>query len=93
MEISVSFVCQHLKSGTFIDQVTLYKLIASLSISNVPWMAILLKMSLDARVIAASYKWTSRIRTSSVPGGHPRHDSRGPGKRRYQEGTREQYRG
>ena len=38
-------------------------------------------------------KWTSRIRTSRVPGGHPRHDSRGRGKRRYQEGTREQYRG
>ena len=38
-------------------------------------------------------KWTSRIRTSRVPGGHPRHDSRGTGKRRYQEGTREQYRG
>ena len=36
---------------------------------------------------------TSRIRTSGVPGGHPRHDSRGRGKRRYQEGTREQYRG
>ena len=34
---------------------------------------------------------TSRIRTSVVPGGHPRHDSRGRGKRRYQEGTREQY--
>ena len=33
------------------------------------------------------------IRTSGVPGGHPRHDSRGRGKRRYQEGTREQYRG
>ena len=28
-------------------------------------------------------KWTSRIRTSSVPGGHTRHDSRGRGKRRY----------
>ena len=38
-------------------------------------------------------KWTSRIRTSRFPGGHPRHDSRGTGKRRYQEGTREQYRG
>ena len=38
-------------------------------------------------------KWTSRIRTSSVPGGNPRHDSRGRGKRRYQEGTRGQYRG
>ena len=38
-------------------------------------------------------KWTSRIRTSSVPGGHPRHDGRGTGTRRYQEGTREQYRG
>ena len=38
-------------------------------------------------------KWTSRIRTSSIPGGHPRHDSRVTGKRRYQEGTREQYRG
>ena len=38
-------------------------------------------------------KWRSRIRTSRVPGGHPRHDSRGTGKRRYQEGTREQYRG
>ena len=38
-------------------------------------------------------KWTSRIRTSRVPGGHPRHDIRGIGKRRYQEGTREQYRG
>ena len=24
-------------------------------------------------------KWTSRIRTSSVPGGHTRHDSRGRG--------------
>ena len=39
------------------------------------------------------HTWTSRIRTSRVPGGHPRHDSRGTGKRRYQEGTREQYRG
>ena len=38
-------------------------------------------------------KWTCRIRTSSVPGGHPRHDSRGTGKRRYSEGTREHYRG
>ena len=37
-------------------------------------------------------KWTSRIRTSGVPDGHPRHDSRGGGKQRYQEGTREQYR-
>ena len=37
--------------------------------------------------------WTSSIRISRVPGGHPRHDSRGTGKRRYQEGTREQYRG
>ena len=37
-------------------------------------------------------KLTSRIRTSSVPGGNPRHDSRGRGKRRYQEGTRGQYR-
>ena len=36
-------------------------------------------------------EWASRIRTSSVPGGHPRHDSRGRGQRRYQEGTREQY--
>ena len=36
---------------------------------------------------------TSRLRTSGVLGGHPRHDSRGRGKRRYQEGTREQYRG
>ena len=34
-------------------------------------------------------KWTSRIRTSSVPGGHPRHDSREIGKRRYQEVTEE----
>ena len=33
-------------------------------------------------------KWTSRIRTSGVPGGHPRHDSRGRRQRRYQEGTR-----
>ena len=33
-------------------------------------------------------KWTSRIRTSGVPGGHP--DSRGRGKRHYQGGTREQ---
>ncbi len=32
-------------------------------------------------------KWT-RIRTSGVPDGHPRHDSRGGGKQRYQEGTR-----
>ena len=48
-----------------------------------------------ARTLEASrrQKWTSRIRTSSVPGGHPRHDSRGTGKRCYQEGTREQYRG
>ena len=38
-------------------------------------------------------KWTSRIRSSGVPVGHPRHDSRGGGKRRYQEGTKEQYRG
>ena len=38
-------------------------------------------------------KWTSRIRISGVTGGHRRHDSRGTGKRRYQEGTREQYRG
>ena len=38
-------------------------------------------------------EWASRIRTSSVPGGHPRHDSRGRRKRRYQEGIREQYRG
>ena len=36
---------------------------------------------------------TSGIRTSRVPGGHPRHDNRGTGKRHYQEGTREQYRG
>ena len=47
------------------------------------------------RTLEASrgHKWTSRIRTSSVPGGHPRHDGRGTGTRRYQEGTREQYRG
>ena len=47
------------------------------------------------RILEASrrQKLTSRIRTSDVPGGHPRHDSRGRGKRRYQEGTREQYRG
>ena len=47
------------------------------------------------RILEASrrQKWTSRIRTSDVPGGHPRHDSRRRGKRRYQEGTREQYRG
>ena len=38
-------------------------------------------------------KWTSRIRISGVTGGHRRHDSRGTGKWRYQEGTREQYRG
>ena len=31
-------------------------------------------------------KWTSRIRTSGVPDGHPRHDSRGGGKQRYQKG-------
>ena len=36
---------------------------------------------------------TSGIRTSRVPRGHPRHDNRGTGKRHYQEGTREQYRG
>ena len=36
---------------------------------------------------------TSGIRTSRVPGGHPRHDNRRTGKRLYQEGTREQYRG
>ena len=36
---------------------------------------------------------TSGIRTSRVPGGHPGHDNRGTGKRHYQEGTREQYRG
>ena len=48
------------------------------------------KRTLDASRIQ---KWTSRIRTSDVPGGHPRHDSRGRRKRRYQEGTREQYRG
>ena len=36
---------------------------------------------------------TSGIHTSRVPGGHPRHDNRGTGKRHYQEGTREQYRG
>ena len=36
---------------------------------------------------------TSGIRTSRVPGGHPRHDNRGTGKRHYQEGTIEQYRG
>ena len=35
----------------------------------------------------------NRIRTSSVPGGNPRHDWRGRGKRHYQEGTRGQYRG
>ena len=29
---------------------------------------------------------TSRIRTSSVPGGNPRHDSRGRGKRRHHKG-------
>ena len=38
-------------------------------------------------------KWTGRIRTSSVRGGNPRHDSTGTGKRCYQEGTRGQYRG
>ena len=38
-------------------------------------------------------KWTSRIRTSGVPCGHSRHDSRERRKRRYQEVTREQYRG
>ena len=38
-------------------------------------------------------KWRSMIRTSRVPGGHPRRDSRGTGKRRYQEGSRKQYRG
>ena len=36
-------------------------------------------------------KWTSSISTSGIPGGHPGHDNRGRGKRRYQEGTREQY--
>ena len=47
------------------------------------------------RTLEASRRetWKSRIRTSGVPGDHPRHDSRGGGKRRYQEGTREQYRG
>ena len=38
-------------------------------------------------------QWTSGVRTSGVPGGHPRHDSRGRGTRRYQEGPRGQYRG
>ena len=43
------------------------------------------------RTLEASRRqtWTSRIRTSSVPGGNPRHDCRGRGKRRYQEGTRD----
>ena len=47
------------------------------------------------RTLGASriHKWTSRIRASIVPVGHPRRDSRGRGKRRYQEGTRAQYRG
>ena len=38
------------------------------------------------RTLEASRRqtWTSRIRTSSVPGGTARHDSRGRGKRRYQ---------
>ena len=38
-------------------------------------------------------KWTSRICTSGVPGGHPRHGRRGRRKRRDQEGTGERYRG
>ena len=33
------------------------------------------------------------IRISGVPGGHLGHDCRGRGKRRSQEGTREEYRG
>ena len=37
-------------------------------------------------------EWASIIRTSSILGGHPRHDSRGRGSGRYKEGTREQYR-
>ena len=40
------------------------------------------------RTLEASRRqtWTSRIRTSGVPGDHPRHDSRGGGKRRYEKG-------
>ena len=49
--------------------------------------------SVDGTTIIRCLARTSRLRTSGVLGGHPRHDSRGRGKRRYQEGTREQYRG
>ena len=47
------------------------------------------------RTLEASRRqtWTSKIRTSSVPGGNPRHDCSGRGKRCYQEGTRGQYKG
>ena len=38
-------------------------------------------------------KYTYRICTSGVPGGHPRHGRRGRRKRRDQEGTGERYRG
>ena len=59
------------------------------------WDTVIFKGEHTERILEASrrQKLTSRIRTSDVPGGHPRHDSRGRGKRRYQEGTREQYRG
>ena len=54
------------------------------------WDTLIFKGTLEA---SRRQKWTSMIRTSGVPDGHPRHDSRGGGKQCYQEGTREQYRG
>ena len=44
-------------------------------------------------VTSRKQKLTSNTGTSGVPGGHPRNDTRGRGKRRYEEGTRDQYRG
>ena len=59
------------------------------------WDTLLQGRTRRARTLETSRRqeWASGIRTSGVPGGHPRHDSRGRGKRRHQEVTREQDRG